>query len=322
MASGITMGRFIDVFGIEQWISIRGHDRRNPVLLIVSGPGVALSPMTPLFAEWEREFTIAQWDQPGAGATYAKNRATDSAPLTLDRLTRDGLSIAAFVRDAVGVPAVGVLGISGGTIVGLRMMLARPASFSVYVGTGQFVDWHRQEARSYAMVLARARANHDSAAVSALEQIGPPPYADAAADAIKGKYAGALTPAEQTAFAAVDPSVMAAIRTPPADATYVPAGLAAIDPRTASLAAYTQLRDEYQRFDARSLGTRFEMPIVFIQGELDAYSPTADVEEYASEIEAPSVAVAKIPGGGHSCVFMTAAFLEQLRHHVPRPSSG
>nr|QQZ51357.1 alpha/beta hydrolase [Phenylobacterium glaciei] len=79
------------------------------------------------------------------------------------------------VRSRLGVTKVAVLGISGGSVVGLSMAAARPDLISVYAGTGQFVDWAAQDALSYQMVLAAARSARDGAAVAELEGSGRRP---------------------------------------------------------------------------------------------------------------------------------------------------
>src|SRR5207344_47139 len=71
----IDEGQFVTIGGVDQWVTMRGQDAVNPLLLLIGGPGAAFSSMARFFAPWERDFTLVQWDQPGAGATQAKNGA-------------------------------------------------------------------------------------------------------------------------------------------------------------------------------------------------------------------------------------------------------
>src|SRR5262245_14493007 len=97
--NGIDEHGFVCIGGIEQWISIRGEDRSNPVLLLVhGGPGSIYSIFTPLLRFWEPHFTIVQWDQRGAGKTFRRNGKVGSGELTLDRLARDGIELAEYLR--------------------------------------------------------------------------------------------------------------------------------------------------------------------------------------------------------------------------------
>jgi hypothetical protein len=65
----------VRIGGIDQWVSIRGVDRRNPVLLMLhGGPGYVSMPTSWYFQRgWEEYFTVVQWDQRGAGKTYLAN---------------------------------------------------------------------------------------------------------------------------------------------------------------------------------------------------------------------------------------------------------
>src|SRR5262249_36930374 len=156
----------------------------NPALLVLGGPGAALSAFAPLFASWERDFTVVQWDQPGGGATHARNGDARTGALTIARLVRDAIAVAEHVRERLRKKRVALLGSSGGTLLALTIASRRLDLVSVCVGAGTFVDWPRQDAESYALVLARARSAHDAAAIAELERIGPPPYPDTATDAI------------------------------------------------------------------------------------------------------------------------------------------
>src|SRR5688572_25403101 len=70
--NGVDDAQFVEIGGMPQWVTIRGYDRDNPVILVLhGGPG---APMGGLefkeFVSWEQEFTVVQWHQPGAGRTF------------------------------------------------------------------------------------------------------------------------------------------------------------------------------------------------------------------------------------------------------------
>ena len=90
---------FVTIGGIEQWVTIHGNDRSNPVILVLhGGPGVSNAPFAPAYIPWQTGFTVVEWDQRGAGRTFGRNGADGSGPLTLDRLRRDGLELSEHLR--------------------------------------------------------------------------------------------------------------------------------------------------------------------------------------------------------------------------------
>jgi pimeloyl-ACP methyl ester carboxylesterase len=305
----IDEGFFADVRGAPQWITLRGADRANPSLLMIFGPGASFTRMAPFFAPWERDFTLVQWDQPGGGATFAKN---GEMALSLDRLAADAAAVAEIACRRLDAPKLVVLGVSGGSIVGLKLAKARPDLVAAFVGTGQIVRWRRQAALGYRLALDAARARGDADAVGALEAVGPPPYADLATEMTASMQVNVMTGAEQAAFAALDASTAAALAAPPPGARYVPEDLQLPEPRMRAAMAFAALRDEIAAFDAWSLGLTLEVPMVFLQGDQDLYTPTAEVANYVAVLQAPSVRLELIAGGGHSAVFMRDAFLEAL----------
>jgi proline iminopeptidase len=313
-ATRVDLGWFEDIHGVPQWLTIRGDDRANPALLIVGGPGFGCAALAPFFAPFERSYTLVQWDQPGGGFTYGRNPGDED--LTLERLVQDGLRVAECARRRLDVARLALLCFSGGTIVGLMMAQRRPELFSAYVGSGQFVDWRRQDAESYALLLRRARERGDGAMLAELEALGPPPYRDAAADARKSLYAGAPTEREAAAFGELMALVAAAQAGEPQNAAYLAHGVAWPEPRARAFVAYTALRDELLAFDARTLGSRFAMPMFFVQGTEDLYSVTSEVQRYAREIEAPHVELVTIAGAGHGVMFVRAELLDALERTV------
>src|ERR1700681_4593789 len=71
--NGIDEAKFIEVNGAEEWITIRGENKNNPVILFLhGGPSEANSPFVKFYTPFEKEFVFVQWDQPGAGKTYIR----------------------------------------------------------------------------------------------------------------------------------------------------------------------------------------------------------------------------------------------------------
>src|ERR1700760_4780130 len=102
VVSPIDETTFVSLGGLDQWISIRGDDRRNPVLLVVhGGPGEAQWPQAAHYLAWEKRFTVVQWDQRGAGHTYGRYGAK-TPDMTLDRIANDGVELADYLCRTLG----------------------------------------------------------------------------------------------------------------------------------------------------------------------------------------------------------------------------
>jgi pimeloyl-ACP methyl ester carboxylesterase len=296
--SGIDEGFWLDIAGRRQWVVVRGRDRGNPALLFIGGAGGGFAAIAPYFAPWEQDFTMVHWDQPGGGFT-------GGAPVSYGALGAQAALVAEAVKGRLGLEEVALLATSGGTITALQAARARPELFSAYVGTGQIVTRARQEALSYEMVLARARAAGDAEAVGKLEGIGPPPYADPMGDLVKSTYANAPTPAEAGEWAEI-----IALGAPKPGARHAPPDAVVADPRAAGFAAFQASAEELWAFDARRLGTAFDLPTHVIQGEDDAHTVTSEVIPWAHEVGA---SLQLIPGAGHLSAFLRAPMLAALR---------
>src|SRR5262249_13218958 len=152
---GIDEALFINVGGLDQWITIRGEDRANPVILMLhGGPGMSYVPFATLFRDWEKHFTIVQWDRRGVGKTYGKNGEVGS--ITLNLLASDGIALADSLRRRLGKDRVILIGHSVGSVVGVLMAKQRPDLFYAYVGTDQIADMRKNESVSYRLLRERA----------------------------------------------------------------------------------------------------------------------------------------------------------------------
>ncbi|MBK8321503.1 MAG: alpha/beta fold hydrolase [Betaproteobacteria bacterium] len=168
---------FVPLGGVEQWVTVKGADCANPVILFLhGGPGNPLSPYADaLYGAWEKDYTLVQWDQRGAGRTFGRSPPGESA-LTVERMAADGVELARYVTRRLGAKKVVLLGGSWGSILGVHMAKARPDLFHAYVGVSQVVSYRENPATSYAKVSALAKAAGDEKTVSTLAGIGPPPW--------------------------------------------------------------------------------------------------------------------------------------------------
>ena len=164
--------------GIEQWISVRGQDRDNPVILFVHG-GPA-SPLIPSMWEFQRPledyFTVVNYDQRGAGKTFLANDPDKVAgTLRIERYVDDAIEIAEHIRKRYHKDKLILAGHSWGTVVGMGAALKRPDLFHAYVGIGQVINVRDNERISFEYGLAQARQHDNAEAVAELESIAPYP---------------------------------------------------------------------------------------------------------------------------------------------------
>jgi len=171
--NGIDEAKYVEIGGIQQWITIRGEERNNPVLLFLhGGPGDATNPWGYAgFRSWLKYFTVVQWDQRGAGRTLGKNGPSLAATITIDRMARDGVELAEFLHKSLRKDKIILVGHSWGSILGVFMAKARPDLFYAFVGTGQVADPAKTYALAYSELLKKAEVLGEQRAIDELRQI-------------------------------------------------------------------------------------------------------------------------------------------------------
>ncbi|MGN7840274.1 alpha/beta fold hydrolase [Stenotrophomonas sp. 22385] len=173
---GIERLESVRIGGIDQWVSIRGNDRRNPVLLMLhGGPGWVAMPTSWYFQRgWEEYFTVVQWDQRGAGKTYVANDPAQVAPtMSRERMIADSEEMVAWLRREFGKDKIFVMGQSWGSYLGLELAQRRPGWLHAYIGIGQLTNAPESERRGWAWTLQQAREDGNAEAVAELEALAP-----------------------------------------------------------------------------------------------------------------------------------------------------
>lgn len=175
---GVQESFIVTLGGARQYVSVRGADRANPILIYIhGGPASVELPMSWSFQRpWEDFFTVVEWDQRAAGRSFPLNDPKAMAPtLTPDRYRDDAIELIELLRKRYGKRKVFVLGHSWGSAVGLAVAIKRPDLLYAYVGMGQLIDFQENEKKGYVAVLDQARRDNNAEAVKELEAIAPYP---------------------------------------------------------------------------------------------------------------------------------------------------
>jgi pimeloyl-ACP methyl ester carboxylesterase len=169
----------VTINGSQQWILIRTENTANPLVLFVhGGPGTSqLGMMRRNTRALERCFTVVNWDQRGAGKSFAAG--LDRSRMTLQQVVADVIALASYLTDSFHQKQIVLVGHSWGSAVGALAAAQRPDLFSAYVGVGQMSRAAESELLSYQWTIEQARRRDNKAAVAKLQEIGPPPYTGA-----------------------------------------------------------------------------------------------------------------------------------------------
>ncbi|MDG6104966.1 alpha/beta hydrolase [Dactylosporangium aurantiacum] len=316
---GIDESGFARIGGIDQWVSIRGDDRSNPVMLeIHGGPGVSNLPYNPRTRAWERHFTVVRWDMRGAGRTFDRGGPAGQGELTLDRLCRDAVEVTDHIRARLGVAQVVLVANSFGSFVGLRLARNHPERYSAYVGTDQNINAGGRERTAYHALLDRLRTAGKSKELAAVTTIGPD----------RATWTGAQWSRFHKLVAAADPLTLDTIKT-------VVLGSLLTSPRhtlrdlrsqpkamtfSEPLALQSTAIDEWLE------GTTFAMPFFIFQGAHDVITPPAAAKRFFDDVSAPVKEFALIADASHFASFrhpdrFLDLMLTKVGPAITRPSS-
>lgn len=166
----------VELGGVNQSILIRGNNTQNPVLLYLhGGPGnPETSFITKYQSEWEKHFTVVNWDQRGAGKSY--NSKIDVNTLNAQSVCEDTIQLAEYLKKKFSVEKIYLVGHSWGTYIGMLAVKSNPELFYAYVGIGQVADQQANEFEIRKYALDNAQAEGNQKAISELKSIGEPPY--------------------------------------------------------------------------------------------------------------------------------------------------
>jgi proline iminopeptidase len=298
--NGINSLEPVRIGGIDQWIEVRGQNVNNPILLFIhGGPGIAFIPLAGAWqASWERNFTVVQWDQRGAGKTYASNdKELQRRTMNLPRMEQDTLEVVNYLRNRFKREKIFVLGHSWGSVLGLWLAHEHPELIYAYVGVGQVISTEQNEEVGYQDVLQEAHKRHNEQGVKDLESIAPypPPNADFGKMSIlRGWEQDLLGPPPSTPVFTDTKEILSAVVSAPE--------YSLVDDYAwmhSTQFSVSILLPEIMKIDLTKLGSDFPAPVLFFEGRHDPYCPSSLIWEYSQIIKAPHKEFIWFDNSGH-----------------------
>ena len=152
---GINESMYLDVNGQEQWISIYGENKDNPVMLFLhGGPGDSYSYAD--FKIWRKlakDYTVVNWDQRNACKTWLHN--SQDSEITPELMRSDLEVLTDQILAYTGKDKLTLLGMSWGTLYADDYALRHPEKaecvidLSIAFEVGIYTEQMRQDARDY-----------------------------------------------------------------------------------------------------------------------------------------------------------------------------
>ena len=298
--------RFVNVGGIEQWITINGEDKTKPIILFIhGGPGSTISQYKGSFYDdLKSEFILVNWDQRGAGRTYGRNAPTELSeeyfvknPLTVAQMAEDGIELTKYLIDYLEQKKVVLMGTSWGSILGTEMALHSPELYHAYIGHAQFVNFAENISYAYKKVYKFAETEKDEQNINKLRSLGKPPYDNAKSygqllRVVKEYERKKSVTAPDNWFQLspeYDNEKDSKDRYDGDDYSFI------------NFVGHEKLKIKsmVSEIDFNEYGLQFDIPVYYIQGKEDILTSTAINKPYFDKIKAPKKKYFLVPDAAH-----------------------
>lgn len=308
---GICLYNTVEINGIRQYIQIRGANRNSPLMLFLhGGPGGSMAGLCHIMqSEWEKAFTIVNWDQRNTCKTYLANKKNAAV------IARSG-SIADYMADIDDVidylhtvydfEKIILAGFSWGSLIGAEYAKTHGERVSHYIGIGQHIhyfdglryscEWLKETAKGSASDIEKIQRFLDS--------ISQSPVMNAAF--LRSLKVFSMLGAKYIAKDGRTFPLKALLTSPFLNLSEKMSMLRS-DPKLFTGTCHTLMTHDFRN------DLHFDMPVIFVSGDEDFICPNKLLERCFDEISAPVKKIVVIPKATHLCFYdQPAAFLKEI----------
>lgn len=166
----VSIVKKVKINDVEQYISIRGNDINNPIIIFLhGGPGTSVMPLSRIYnQELENHYIVVNWDQRGAGKSKITKK--DYEELTIDTFVNDAYELIKLLCLDYNKNKVYLIGHSWGSLIGINLVYSHPEVIEKYFSIGQIVDVKESEKYAYRYLLEHAKISD----LKTIKKIGEP----------------------------------------------------------------------------------------------------------------------------------------------------
>lgn len=292
----------------KEWISIRGENKQNPVLLFLAGGpgGTQMAAVRHDLAELEKHFVVVNWDQPGSGKSFS---ATARNSLVVDDYIEDGLALTEYLCNRFKQEKIYVVGESWGSALGVFLAADRPDLYHAVIGTGQMVDFLATELLDYQKAMEIAMDNNDYDKIKKLTANGKPPYYGSEVTWNSAEYINYLS-----VHMSKNPEIKNNGYNNLRDIFSPEYGIMdKINYFRGILLTFNHVYPQLYDTDLRVDYNLLEVPIYFFLGRHDINAPLSLVEDYINVLDAPHKEIIWFEHSGHNpWINESDRFVEEL----------
>ena len=285
----------ITLNGRKEWISIRGQDKSNPVLLFLAGGpgGSQLATVRHDLSELEKHFVVVGWEQAGSTKSY---NAVGIGDITVNTYIDDGYKLTQYLCETFEQEKIYLVGESWGSALGIFLIDKAPELYHAFIGTGQMVSFLDTEIIDYELAMKIAHEKGDTEIVKKLESNGYPPYYGKNVTWKSAAYLNYLS-----SYMASNPAIHNSGYNTFRDLFSSEYGiLDKINFFRGIINTFNTIYPQLYNIDLRTDYQNVEVPVYFFLGRHDINAPTSLVEEYFDILNAPTKEIVWFEHSGHS----------------------
>ena len=286
--------RQVSLNGRKEWISIRGYDMNNPVLLFLAGGpgGSQMAAVRHDLAELEKHFVVVNWEQAGSAKSYGSTNIRD---ITVDTYIDDGYELTKYLCKTFEKEKIYLLGESWGSALGIFLIDKAPELYHAFIGTGQMVSFLDTEIIDYELAMEIANEKGDAKTVETLKANGKPPYYGKDVTWKSAAYLQYLS-----AYMTANPDIHNSGYNTFRDLFSSEYGiLDKINYFRGIVTTFNFVYPQLYNSDLRKDYQTVEVPVYFFLGRHDVNAPTSLVEDYFTVLNAPEKEIVWFEHSGH-----------------------